>query len=75
MSLLTQAYILERYGLRLGAEQIAQVMGITVPAVHTARSRGTLELKCYVDGGKLWADYRDVADYFDRAREGAREAA
>jgi hypothetical protein len=75
MSLLTQAFILERYGPRLNAEQLAQVLGITVAALHTQRSKGSLEVPCYLDAGKLWADYRDVAGYFDRVRERAREAA
>lgn len=34
MSLLTQAYILETYGPRLDSKQIAEVLGITVPALH-----------------------------------------
>lgn len=68
MSLMTQAYILETYGPRLNAEQIATVLGITVTALHTQRSRGNLGVRTYVEGGRVWADYRDVAAFFDEAR-------
>lgn len=66
---MTQAYILEKYGVRLNAEQIASVLGITVTALHTQRSRGTLGVKTYTEGGRVWADYRDVAAFFDSVRE------
>lgn len=68
MSLLTQAYILEHYGLRLNTEQIAEVLGITKPALYNMISAGTCPIKTYLDGGKRWADYRDVAAHFDAVR-------
>lgn len=71
MSLLTQAYLLERYGPRLNVEQVAAVLGLTVVAVHNARHKGTLGLRMYTDAGKLWADYRDVASYLDEVRAAA----
>lgn len=69
MSLVTQAFIFERYGPRLNAEQIAEVMGITKPALYNQISAGTCKLKTYLDAGKRWADYRDAAEYFDEARK------
>ena len=69
MSLLTQAHILERFGVRLNAEQIAQVLGITVPALHNQISAGTCPVKTYKKGGRVWADCRDVSEAFDRLRE------
>lgn len=71
MSLMTQAYLLDNYGPRLNAEQVAQVLGITVVALHTARHKGTLGVRMYTDGGRLWADYRDVAGYLDEVRAAA----
>lgn len=68
MSLLTQAYILEKYGPRLSAEQIAEVLQITVVALHNQRHKGTCGVKTYMEGGRVWADYRDVADFFDSVR-------
>lgn len=69
MSLLTQAYILETYGPRLDSKQIAEVLGITVPALHNQISDGTCPVKTYKQGGRTWADYRDVSESFDRLRE------
>ena len=71
MSLLTQAYLLEKYGPRLNAEQLAQVLQITVVALHTQRSKGVLGVRTYSAGGRIWADYRDVAEHFDKLREAA----
>jgi hypothetical protein len=68
MSLMTQAYLLEKYGPRLNAEQLAEALNITVTAMHNQRSKGTLAVKTYLDGGRVWADYRDVADFFDAVR-------
>lgn len=71
MSLITQAYIVERYGLRLNAEQLAEVMGITKPALYNQLSAGTCPVKTYMEHGKRWSDFRDVAEYLDRCRETA----
>ena len=74
-SLLTQAYLLEKYGPRLNTEQLASVLGITKPAVYNQLSAGTFPINTYKDAGKTWADYRDVAIYLDRCRERARTVA
>ncbi|UNV91810.1 MULTISPECIES: hypothetical protein [unclassified Comamonas] len=70
-SLVTQMIVSEKYGLRLNTAQIAEVMGITKAAVHNKVSDGTMPIKTYVDSGKRWADYRDVAEYIDGCRERA----
>lgn len=69
MSLITQAFIVEKYGLRLNAEQIADVLGITKAALYNQISSNTCPVKTYIDAGKRWADYRDVATYFDEVRK------
>lgn len=69
MSLVTQAFIVERYGLRLNAEQIADVLGITKPALYNQISAGSCPVRTYVDGGKRWADYRHVAEHLDAMHE------
>lgn len=56
MSLLTQAFILEKYGVRLGADQIAELMGITKAALFNQISSGQCQMKTYLDGGKRRAD-------------------
>lgn len=71
MSLITQAFIVERYGIRLNVDQLAQVLGITKGALYNQISAGTCPVKTYLDGGKRWADYRDVAEHLDACRQQA----
>lgn len=67
-SLVTQMIINEKYGLRLNTAQIAEVLGITKAAVLNKVSDGTMPIKTYMDAGKRWADYRDVAEHIDGCR-------
>lgn len=69
MSLLTQAYLLEKYGPRLSLEQVAEVLGFEKQTVYHRISRGDLGVRTYVDGGRRWADARDVAEAFDEFRK------
>lgn len=71
MSILTQALVAEKYGLRLNAEQLAGVLSITKGALYNQISAGTCPVKTYLDGGKRFADYRDVAEHLDACRERA----
>jgi predicted DNA-binding transcriptional regulator AlpA len=71
MSLITQVMVAEKYGLRLNMEQLAEVLGLAKGTVYNQTSRGECPVKTYVDCGKRWADFRDVAEYFDRVREQA----
>jgi hypothetical protein len=68
VSLITQAFVVERYGLRLNAEQLADVLGITKGALYNQISAGTCPVKTYVDSGKRWADYQHVAEHLDACR-------
>jgi len=69
MSLLTQAYLLDKYGPRLDMEQLASVLVLDAGTLLNQVSAGTLQVKTYRDGRKRFADYRDVAEYLDRVRE------
>jgi len=71
-SLLTQAIIAERYGLRLGVPELAEVLGLTPGAIRNQISAGTFPIPTYLDAGKRWADFRDVAKHFDDCRASAR---
>lgn len=71
MSLMTQALVVEHYGLRLNAEQLAEVLGISKGALYNQISSGTCPVKTYLDGGKRFADYRDVAEHLDSCRSHA----
>ena len=68
MSLMIQAHLLDRYGPRLDAESLAAVLGVSTKTVQNKIAANTLGIKTYVDGGKRWADVRDVADYLDSLR-------
>lgn len=68
MSLMTQAFVVERYGIRLNTESLADVLGVSKPALYNQLSAGACPVKTYLDGGKRWADYRDVAEYIDACR-------
>lgn len=74
-SLVTQMIIAEKYGPRLSVEQLASVMGLSKGAVYNQVSAGTFPVITYVDSGKRWADYRDVAEHLDKCRDTARAAA
>lgn len=73
-SLVTQMIVAERYGMRLSVEQLADVLGLTKGAVYNQVSAGTFPIPTYLDGGKRWADYQHVAEYFDVCRARAKAA-
>ncbi|MEY2875284.1 MAG: hypothetical protein RLZZ373_2655 [Pseudomonadota bacterium] len=72
MSLMTQAMVFERYGARLGVEALAELLGVSKGALYNQFSAGTCPVKTYLDQGKRWADYREVARHLD---ECAKQAA
>lgn len=71
MSLLTQAYLLEKHGPRLTTDALAEVLAISKHTVYKHISDGSLKIPTYLDGGKRYADYRDVAEYLDEIRKEA----
>lgn len=68
MSIVTQAFIVEKYGVRLDTEQLAELLSISPAALRNQITLGTCGIKTYRDGKKRWADYRDVAAYLDELR-------
>ena len=68
MSLLTQAYVLDKYGPRVDIEQLADILSASKKTLYNRISAGTCPVPTYVDGGKRWADFRDVAQHFDELR-------
>lgn len=71
MSMLTTAYLLERYGPRLTVEELAEVLRLGVPTVRNRLSAGTLGVRTYTDGDRRFADALDVACYLDSMRQKA----
>lgn len=72
-SLVTQMIVAERYGLRLDTKQLGDVLGLAEGTVRNRISARTLGVPTYEDGGRRWADYRDVAEYLDNMRDAARK--
>ena len=68
MSLVTQAFIVEKYGVRLDTDQLAEFLGISPGSLRNQLAAGICQIKTYRDGKKRWADYRDVAAYLDELR-------
>jgi hypothetical protein len=71
MSILCQLVLAEKYGIRLSMEQLAAELDQEKGTLMNRISKKTLGIKTYMDGGKRWADVRDVAAYFDKMREQA----
>lgn len=74
-ALLKEAWLLEKYGVRLGMKQLAEVMQLGFSTVNNRLSDGTLGVRTYLDGGRRFADVRDVAEYLEALREKASAAA
>jgi hypothetical protein len=75
--LLTKAYILETYGLRLFTEQIAQCLGLKTTTVANKISDNTLGIPIHHDGKRPFVDWEDMAEHVDQAagrKQGKREA-
>lgn len=71
MSLLAQLILAEKYGMRLDMQELASELDMAKGTLMNQISGGTLGIKTYMDGGKRWADVRDVAAHYDRMREKA----
>ena len=73
MSILTQMVLIEKYGLRVDLEKLAAILDSTPPNLRRMISAHTLQIPTYIDGGRRWADVRDVAEYLDQRRQEARQ--
>lgn len=68
MSLLPQLILAEKYGMRLNMDQLAAELGIEKTTLYNQVSANRCPVKTYVEGGKRWADVRDLAEHFDTMR-------
>jgi hypothetical protein len=72
MSLMLTAYLLEKYGPRLGMEEVAEVLRISKGNLTNRLYRGEITLPTYLDGGRRFCAAEDLAAYLGRLRETAR---
>jgi predicted DNA-binding protein YlxM (UPF0122 family) len=75
MSLVTQAFVFERYGPRLSTNDLAELLKLSRGTIHNQLHAGTFPIATYKDGGQVWADYRHVAEHIDACHERAKERA
>lgn len=68
MSLLHEAIVAEKYGLRLTVEQLGKALNLAPQTIYNKIAKGEFRVPTYVDGGKRFCDYRDVALYLDSVR-------
>lgn len=68
MSLLHEAIVAEKYGLRLTMDQLGKALCLAPQTIHNRIAKGEFKVPTYVDGAKRYADYRDVAAYLDSFR-------
>lgn len=71
-SLVTQMIVADKYGARLGVEQLAECLGLSKGSIYNQISAGSFPVPTYTDAGKRWADFRDVAEHLDKCRQQAR---
>jgi hypothetical protein len=74
-SIITQAFIFERYGPRLSVADLAEVLKLAKGTILNQVSAAKFPITTYLDGGQRWADYRDVAEHIDACRARAKVAA
>lgn len=72
MTLMTRAAILDKYGLRLSVEQLADVLGLHTATVYNLVSKGEFPIRTYKEGTRRFASYEAVAEYLDNMDELAK---
>lgn len=75
MSLLTRAYILEKYGPRMTLAQLAQLLLMSEGTIRNQISAATFPIATYKEGSGRFAAYDAVADYLDEMSAQARRKA
>ncbi|MFM0407482.1 hypothetical protein [Paraburkholderia dipogonis] len=75
MSLLTRAYILEKFGVRLTMGQLATLLAMSEGTIRNQVSAETFPIPTYKEGASRYASYDAVAEYLDRMSQKAREDA
>ncbi len=69
MTLLTHAYLLERYGPLLTEAQVGEVLHMAAGTVRNQRVSGTFPIAHTKRGGAILFHAADVAQYVDSLRQ------
>ena len=65
MKLATRAMIVDKYGMRLSMEQLAEVLDVTPNTLYNMITAGEMPIPTYKEGKRRFAAYDAVADYLD----------
>jgi hypothetical protein len=68
---MTLDYLVSKYGMRMSAKELSSELKMSYSTLMHKRQAGQLDVKLYKDGGAVFADVRDVADYLDSKRAAA----
>jgi predicted DNA-binding transcriptional regulator AlpA len=66
---MTQAIVAEKYGLRLTVDQLAEALQLAKSTIYNQVAAKTFPIPTYVEGGKRFARYQEVAEYLDGCLE------
>lgn len=72
MKLLTQAFILEKFGPRMTMAQLATLLCMSEGTIRNQVSAETFPIPTYKEGAARFAAYDAVAEYLDAMSEKAR---
>ncbi|WP_406868140.1 hypothetical protein [Paraburkholderia fungorum] len=75
MGLLTRAFILEKFGVRLTMAQLATLLAMSEGTIRNQVSAETFPIPTYKEGAARYAAYDAVAEYLDAMSEKARRQA
>jgi hypothetical protein len=73
MTLLTRAALIDRYGLRLNMDQLAEVLGIAPQTLANHMWKNQLPIRTYRENGRRFASFEAVAEYLDACDEQAKK--
>lgn len=73
--LITRAMIVDRFGMRLSMDQVAEILAISPSSVYNMISLGEFPIRTYKEGARRFASYEAVADYLDAKDDEALQEA
>ncbi|WP_454805194.1 hypothetical protein [Paraburkholderia fungorum] len=73
MSLLTRAFILEKFGARLTMAQLATLLAMSEGTIRSQVSAEVFPIPTYKERAARYASYDAVAEYLDSMAEKARQ--
>jgi hypothetical protein len=72
MKLLTRAFILDNYGIRLNIANLSKLLGMAEGTIRNQIGDEIFPIPTYKEGAQRFASYESVADYLDDMAEKAR---